>query len=219
VRIAHAALIAFGVMSVLTSAATAQLIDNLDIFIIPTSNPAPSLNFGLDDGNGFIFGTLTDDDGDGLIQLPRVPIPGRLALDITPTAGGVPGCDIWDFMSNGVQKASVPLFVNALTGESLGVDYGELMVPPFSLTPGQQFTVVNGMLPGWPDIRLVDVAGVPDLESFVQVVDTLPGFSGQVLVSDTIVDFTLVPEPSTLLGVLLASCILLTCRRSDRPIH
>jgi hypothetical protein len=65
----------------------------------------------------------------------------------------------------------------------------------------------------------VDVAGVPDLESFVQVVDTLPGFTGQVLVSDTIVDFTLVPEPSALVATLIASGVLLSCGRRGRPIH
>jgi hypothetical protein len=85
--------------------------------------------YGINDGTGWVFGTVTDDDGDGVIELPLVPIPGRLAVGVTHD-GGVHGSDIWDFMSNGVQQTSVPLFINAQTGAKVGINFGELMIPP-----------------------------------------------------------------------------------------
>ena len=172
------------------------------VYQVIFEQPAPALplTVGVDDGSGFSFATLTDDDGDGLVELPRVPVPGRLALGVGPAADRLPGCDIWDFSSGTVHGASVPLFMNALANESVGVDFGELMSPPLELTPGQRFTITNGVFPGWPDIRLVDESSVPDLETFVREVDTLPDFNGEVIVSNTTVHFTLVPEPS---GILL----------------
>jgi hypothetical protein len=153
----------------------------------------------VDDGSGFLFATLMDDDGDGLIELPRVPVPGRLALGVTPAGGALPGCDIWDFQSNGVSRASVPLFVNAVANESIGIDFGELMAPPRAFMPGERYTVSDGIFVftgGWPGVRLVDESGVADLGEFVREVDSLPNFNGEVIVSDTIFHFTLVPEPS-----------------------
>ena len=40
-------------------------------------------------------------------------------------------------------------------------------------------------------------SGVPDLETFLHVVDTLPAFNGEVEVSNTTVHFTFFPEPSS----------------------
>jgi hypothetical protein len=183
------------------------------VYKVILEQPAPGLPLmaGVDDGAGFSFATLTDDDGDGLIELPPGPVPGGLALGVTPAAGQIPGCDIWDFSSNGVSGASVPLFINALANESVGVDYGVVMSPPFELTPGQRFTIANGVFPGWPGIRLVDESGVSGLEEFVRDVDTLPNFNGEVIVSNTTVHFTLVPELSSValatIGLIAAGCI------------
>jgi hypothetical protein len=160
-----------------------------------------SVGIDLGDGSGFSFSTLSDDDNDGVIRLPDLPIGGRLALGV-PHAVTDPDCLIWDF--TGTEGASAgstieyPLLANAATGASLGIDYGEIAAPPSALTPGDEFTVTGGMLPGWPGIRLVDDSGVPGLPEFVAAVDALPAFEGDVVVSNVLVRFTFVPEPGTL---------------------
>jgi hypothetical protein len=211
-RLARATLIAFGVLFASTATVAAQVLPGLYHYRVVVADEAgnASLMVGVDDSSGFSFATLTDDDGDGLIELPPAPVPGRLALGATPAAGRLPGCDIWDFQSNGVSRASVPLLMNALANESVGVDYGVLMSPPLALTPGQRFTIANGVFPGWPGIRLVDESGVADLEEFVRELDTLPNFNGEVIVSNTTVHFTLVPEPS---GITLVTIGLIAFRR------
>jgi hypothetical protein len=193
------ALLVVLVKGLLPTGATAQ---GLLTYHVILEQPAPSLPLvvGIDDGSGFLFATLMDDDGDGLIELPRVPVPGRLALGATPVGGALPGCDIWDFSSNSVSRASVPLFVNAVANESIGIDFGELMAPPRTFMPGERYNVSDGIFVftgGWPGVRLVDELGVAGLEEFVREVDSLPNFNGEVIVSDTIVHFTLVPEPSS----------------------
>jgi hypothetical protein len=64
----------------------------------------------------------------------------------------------------------------------------------------------------------VDVSGVPDLETFVPVVDTLPAFNGDVIVSNARLQFTFVPEPSSLMLLMLATgCAgFITARRRVR---
>jgi hypothetical protein len=165
-----------------------------------------SVGIDLGDGSGFSFSTLSDDDNDGTIQLPELPIGGRLALGVQHAGNNPvvdPGCVIWDYAGDGVVNApgstiEYPLLANATTGASLGIDYGEIAVPPIALTPGDEFTVTGGVLPGWPGIRLVDDSGVPGLPEFVAGVDSLPAFEGDVVVSDVLVRFTVVPEPGTL---------------------
>jgi hypothetical protein len=168
-----------------------------------------SVGIDLGDGSGFSFFTLSDDDNDGMIRLPDLPLGGRLALGVQH-AGSDPGCLIWDLIGTGVSAGSTieyPLLANAATGASLGIDYGEIAVPPIALTPGDELTVAGGVLPGWPGIRLVDDSGVPGLPEFVAAVDSLPAFNGNVVVSDILVRFTVVPEPAswlTLLGGAMA---------------
>jgi hypothetical protein len=212
IRSACTAFVVFGLLFLTPTTALAQLGGEYGPAIrgAAIGGVAP---YGINDGTGWVFGTVTDDDGDGVIKLPLVPIPGRLAVGVTHD-GGVHGRDIWDFMSNGVQQTSIPLFINAQTGAKVGINFGELMIPPpIPFSPGQQFTVANGFLPEWPGIRLVDESNVPDLETFVQVVDTLPGFTGQVVVSNTMVDFTLVPEPGSLWLLVIGLVTLITSSR------
>ncbi len=70
------------------------------------------LNIGIDpgDGSGFSFTTLPDSDGDGMIQLPRVPNGGGLVLGVDVNHQN-PCCDdIWDLvgstMSGGTGRRS-----------------------------------------------------------------------------------------------------------------
>jgi len=181
------------------------------IFVGEVITDLSSLSVGVDsgDGSGFSFFTLSDDDNDGMIRLPDLPIGGRLALGFPQGGGGTtsdPGCLIWDLIGSEVASAGstieYPLLANAATGASLGIDYGEIAAPPIALTPGDEFTVTGGVLPGWPGIRLVDDSGVPGLPEFVAAVDSLPAFNGNVVVSDILVRFTVVPEPASWLILL-----------------
>jgi hypothetical protein len=158
--------------------------------------PPLSLTFGVaEPGRSFGFVTYTDDNYDGIIELPLVPVGSRLALGVDHGDGEV-DCDIYDFIGPGVvgHQIVVPLLTNAAVGESVGINFGALMTPPLTLTPGDRFRVENGVLQDWQSLRFVDESGVPDLETFVQVVNTLPAFSGDVVVSDAALNFTFVPS-------------------------
>jgi hypothetical protein len=193
----------------------------LDFVDNPTV-PAMPLRVGIDAGTGFEFSTLTDDDGDGVISLPRIAAGSRLALDINHS-NGEEGCDIWDLFGSGVQTGTSiqkPLLIVAedVMGEALGIDYGQFGIPSPQLNPGDRFTVVEGRLAEWPDIRLVDNSNTPDLETFVQVVDSLPNFSGDVVVSQSVLRGTfVVPEPAMaeLLLATVLSLVALTRQRAN----
>lgn len=170
-----------------------------------TSSTAAPVRVGVDlgDGAGFSFQTILDDDGDGVIPLPLVPVGGRLALGVDDAGGGVTGCDIWDLLGPDVQGGTMtqkPLLIVAedIEGEALGVDYGAFTQPPFELTPGEQYTVTDGAVAGWPEPRFVNEFGVPGLEEFVQTVDSLPNFNGEVIVSAATLTGVFVPEPGCL---------------------
>jgi hypothetical protein len=216
IRSACTAFVVFGLLFLTPTTALAQLGGEYGPAIrgAAIGGVAP---YGINDGTGWVFGTVTDDDGDGVIKLPLVPIPGRLAVGVNHTGSSVdPDCLLWDLVGTsahvGGTSISVPLLIVAedIEGEALGIDFGELAAPPLALTPGDRLTVTDGILPGWLGIRLVNDSGVPDLETFIAVVDTLPDFNGDVVVSNTVVRFTLVPEPSTFalatLGMLGVAC-------------
>jgi hypothetical protein len=177
------------------------------VLIYEGEPPAPSLTVGVaEPEKGFGFVDYHDGDNDGIIQLPLVPVGSRLALGVGQSDGGET-CDIYDFIGPGVvgQQIVVPQLTNAAVGGSVGINFGELMAPPSLFTPGERFTVTDGVLPAWPSLRFVDDSGVPDLESFVRDLDTLPAFTGDVVVSNTELRFTFVPEPSSLVLLMLAT--------------
>jgi hypothetical protein len=212
-----------GLLLVPHSAARAQWDDGwwfLD-FDSGASSPAAPLRVGVDlgDGGGFSFQTIPDHDGDGVIPLPRVPDGGRLALGGTD-AGGEVGCDIWIVTggdATGGTTIQKPLLIIAedVEGETLGVHWGDFTEPPFALMPDARYTVVDGRVAAWPEPRFVNDFGVPGLEEFVQTVDSLPNFNGEVIVSTATLTGTFVPEPGA--AVLLsigALCIAARRKRS-----
>jgi hypothetical protein len=134
-------------------------------------------------------------------------------------AGGEEDCDIWDLFGSGVQSQGTvvrkPLLIIAedVPGVALGIDYGDFTATQPALTPGQRFTATDGRISGWPDIRLVNEFGVPGLEEFVQLVDTLPNFSGDVIVSTAMLTGTfVVPEPASSL-LLYGAMMIVSSRR------
>ena len=139
-----------------------------------SSSTASPLRVGVDlgDSSGFSFQTLVDDNSDGVIHLPLVPVGGRLAIGGTDANGEV-GCDLWDLTGRdlvGGTAIQKPLLIVAedVEGESLGADYGDFTQPPFALTPGAPYTVTNGSIAGWAEPHFVNDFGVPGLEEFVQ---------------------------------------------------
>jgi hypothetical protein len=177
----------------------------------------------LGGGGGFGFVTLSDGDNDGTIHLPPIPVNGRLALGVPPQGGNNPDniCSVLIMRDFG-GTIEYPLLASATTGASLGVDYGEIAPPPIVLTPGNEFMVIGGVLPGWPGIRLVDDTGVPGLPEFIAAVDALPAFNGNVVVSNVVVHFTVVPEPGILLLLSIGALSIavrgkrLVSKRNDR---
>ena len=216
--------LSLGLLLVSSSAALAGWDDGwwfLD-FDSGTSSTAPPLRVGVDlgDGSGFSFQTLVDDNGDGVIHLPRVPVGGRLAIGGT-NAGGEVGCDLWDLLGTDVVIGTMiqkPLLIIAedVEGETLGVDYGNFTEPPFALTPGARYTVVDGSIAGWPEPRFVNDFGVPGLEEFVQTVDSLPNFNGDVIVSTATLTGTFVPEPASWLTLLGGAMAIAGRHRTSR---
>jgi len=218
-RTAIAALLVLGLSATLSphAAALGQIQVVLIVGEWTSDLPPLSLTFGVaEPGKGFGFVTVSDGNNDGIIQLPLVPVGSRLALGVD-FGDGVEDCDIYDLVGPGILGGSamigLPLLTNAAPGGSVGIDFGEVMAPPLPLNPGDRFTVEDGMLPEWPALRFVDESGVPDLETFVQVVDTLPPFNGDVIVSNARLQFTFVPEPSTLVLAVLGELALVAWRR------
>jgi hypothetical protein len=216
-RITILALAMFSLVALVSAPATAKWDDGY--WQLEFRNPAATslpLRVGVDnaDGRGFGFVTFSDDNAAGVIRLPRVPVGGRLALGVDH-GNGEEDCDIYDLIGSGVlgQQIVVPLLTNAAAGASIGINYGELMAPPQPFVPGDRFVVRNGLLASWPALRFVDESGVSNLETFVQVVDTLPAFDGVVKVSGATLRFTFVPEPSSCMLLALAAAGATSLRR------
>jgi hypothetical protein len=184
-----------------------------------TSSTAPPFRVGVDlgDGSGFSFQTIPDHNGDGVIPLPPVPVGGRLALGVQH-AGGEVGCDLWDLTGTDavggttIRKKPLLIIAEDIEEQTLGVDYGAFTKPPFALTPNARYTVVDGGVAGWPEPRFVNDFGVPGLEEFVQTVDSLPNFNGDVIVSTATLTGTFVPEPASWL-LLLGGAVGVAGRR------
>lgn len=227
-RSAVVGLLVLGLLATVSSNAAAQgTLIQVALFVgnLDPNAPPLSLTVGVaEPGKGFGFVEFHDDNNDGIIQLPLVPVGSRLALG-GDFGGGVEDCDIFVLVGSGIgggamigREIVVPLLANADEGGAVGINFDELMAPPLTLTPGDRFTVMDGVLPAWPALRFVDVSGVPDLETFVPVVDTLPPFNGDVIVSNARLQFTFVPEPSSLVLLALATgCAgFITARRRVR---
>jgi hypothetical protein len=100
---------------------------------------------------------MKDDNADGIIELPLVPVGSRLALGVGQSDGDV-DCDIYSLIGSGVvgQQIVVPQLTNAVAGGSLGTNFGESMAPPSLFTPGDRFTVTDGVLLAWSSLRSMD---------------------------------------------------------------
>ncbi len=210
-RILVAALARITLVAAAASCRDAAALGQVQVVLIvgdwSTNSPPLSIAVGVaEPGQGFGFVTMNDDNEDGIIELPLVPVGSRLALGVGQS-DGEEDCDIWDLIGSGVvgQQIVVPQLTNAAVGGSVGINFGELMAPPLALTPGDRFAVQDGVLPAWSSLRFVDERGVPDLAAFVRDLDTLPAFTGYVVVCNTELRFTFVPEPASLvLGLMLA---------------
>ncbi len=166
---------------------------------------ARSVEVGIDDGSGFIVSTLTDDDADGVIALPTVPVGYRVAI-------GVPGstaepCLIYTTIGTEVQLGrtfNLPLFAR-VGGGPLGAELTELTEPSPPLHPHDTVSIADGVFPGWPAMRVVDESGVPDFPTFLQQAGTLPNYTGGIVITDSYLSLRLVPEPASALLMLLAT--------------
>ncbi len=199
-RILAAALATITLVAVMVVSRDAAALGQVQVVLISgdwsTNSPPLSIAVGVaEPGQGFGFVTMNDGDANGIIELPPVPVGSRLALGV-PQSDGEVDCDIWDLIGSGVvgQQIVVPQLTNAATGGSVGINFGELIAPPLALTPGDRFAVQDGVMPAWSSLRFVDESGVPDLAAFVRDLDTLPAFSGDVVVSNTELRFHLRPR-------------------------
>lgn len=187
--------------------------------------PLNSLSVGIDSGKGFGFITVSDDDHDGTIHLPPVPNNASLALGVE--ADAEVGCDIWIVIGSSITPPqtdiSYPLLIlaDSVAGEHLGMDSSPFSFPfppTRELVPGERLTATGGQLAEWPDLRLVTAdSSITTLDEYLGQVDTLPNFTGDVIVTDFLLSGNfVVPEPSTLL--LTAAAGLLCCSRSRRAL-
>jgi len=163
-----------------------------DVFIPPST----TLQVGIDDGSGFVLSMMTDDDADGVIQLPTVPSGYRVALGFPETAHE--DCLIYTTIGTDVYAGhtfDLPLF-GRVGGGPFGANITDLRRPLTMLQPHDTFTSLNGIFPGWPGVRWLDTTGVPNFPTFAQQVDTLPGFTGGIEITESFIRFRVVPEPS-----------------------
>jgi hypothetical protein len=182
-------------------------------------DPLQPVEFGHDTGSGFVFSTL-DADAFGRVKV-RMPLDSTMALKIDQDVPGVGEVvPIWDLTGSDIHEEApfdVPLFF-ATNGGPLGMDFGTLLPPPTTFSPGQVLTIADGRLAGWTDPRFIDTTGVPGLPDFVALYESLPNFTGNVTVSDVSIRVEgVVPEPSSAalvaIGLVAAGC---ACRIHKR---
>ena len=188
------------------------------IIIILSMGPIDPIEIGINRGDGFIFSTLIDDNRDGRIEL-LLPFNSTVALGINQTSAGNGDYLLWDIQGsqiyNNILPFEIPIFADT-EGGSLGIDYGTLLSPPIPFEPGNTFSVAQGGLSLWPELRFIDTTGVGDLRDFVAGRSTLPNFNGPVVVSDLRIQF--VPEPGAM--TLSLTCLLaVATRRSPSGRH
>ena len=230
-------LLTMGLLLAPHSAAHAQWDDGYWLlkFEDTTGAALQPLHIGIDpgDGSGFSFLTLPDDDGDGVIHLPRVPNGRGLALGVD--VDGEVGCDIWDIIGTQVvvppAAISHPLLMIAddVEGTALGMDFIPYPQVPFpslrALMPGERLTATDGQLTDWPGLHLATVghAAINFLDEYVEQVGTLPNFTGEVIVTDFLLTGTFVPEPgaAVLFGIgalgLLPPTVVIRRRNTQLP--
>jgi hypothetical protein len=175
-----------------------------------------ALQVGIDDGNGFVVSLIADDDLDGVIQLPTVPVGYRVAIGFPETAHE--DCLIYTTIGTQVQVGRtfvLPLF-ERLGGGPLGADFAELTTPTTMLQPNDIFTSSGGVFPGWPAVRWLDTTGVPNFPTFLEQVSTLPGYTGGIQITDSLIRFRVVPEPSVWSGIATGVLLLATLVRTKR---
>jgi hypothetical protein len=173
---------------------------------------------GIDSGKGFGFIVVSDDDHDGVNHLPPVPNNGGLALGVD--ADGEVGCDIWDLvgstMSGGTSSTIWrPLLIVAehVGGVHVGMDSSTISFPfppTGTLVSGDRLTATGGQLADWPEMRLVTTdSSVTTLDEYLWQVNSLPDFTGDVIVTDFLLSGNfVVPEPSALLLAAAAGLLL-----------
>ena len=165
-------------------------VDWVNLFLSNTPEPKTSVTVAwYDSANGAydIFVSTSGDAGDTWDARP-VPVGGSLAAQSETEAGRRSGFHFFDGFNVRElgQTVQLPLLFSAdhEQGGYVGVDYETFESPPFALSPGDRLTVTNGRIVGWPDVRLVDTSGVPGLQEFIALVDTLPRLNGDVIVGN-----------------------------------
>jgi hypothetical protein len=175
-----------------------------------------TLQVGIDDGNGFAVTMIADDDLDGVIHLPTVPVGYRVAIGFPETAHE--DCLIYTTVGTDVQVGRtfvLPLF-ERLGGGPLGADFAELTTPTTMLQPNDIITSTGGVFPGWLGVRWLDTTGVPNFPTFLTQVNTLPGYTGGIQITDSFIRFRVVPEPSVWSCLIPGVLFLWTIVRAKR---
>ena len=190
----------------------------LDCLIVVTqlkTAPSSVVDVGIDDGSGFVVSTLSDNNADGVIPLPSVPVGYRVAIGFPGTT--TEPCLIYTTIGTEVQFGKMfdlPLFAR-VGGGSLGAELTKLTEPSPALHPHDTVSIADGAVSGWPAMRVVDESGVPDFPSFLQQVAALPNYTGGIVITDSFLDIRVVPEPTsiTLIGFSTAGLSFARRRR------
>jgi hypothetical protein len=126
-RSALVGMFVLGLLAIVSSNAAAVGLIQMALIVghLEPNAPPLSLTVGVaEPGQGFGFVTFIDNNNDGIIQLPLVPVGSRLALG-TNLGDGIDDCDIYILVGSGVggsamigREIVVPLLANAAPGGS-----------------------------------------------------------------------------------------------------